>query len=247
MSLEKNLNTRKIMKKQMVNLMSILVAILFFSLPTFAQKTENRSVGSFNAVKISGDFNVIIQQGGSESVQISASGIDLQDIITEIEGGSLRIRTRNDNWSWKKDYDVDIVLTYKTLEGVTSSGSSRITTKNTIKSDNFDLTLSGSGKFKGSIETQKLEMTISGSGDIELSGSAKAQDVNISGSGDLEAIELKSSFAKIKISGSGNASVAVSEELDAKVSGSGDVRFAGNPQKQIFKTTGSGSIRKINR
>lgn len=235
------------MKKQMVNLIGILVAILFFGTATFAQKTEDRSVGSFNSVKISGGFNVTIQQGSSENVKISASGIDLQDIITEIEGGSLRIRTRNDNWSWKKDYDVDIVLTYKTLEGVTSSGSSRITTKNTIKSDNFDLTLSGSGKFKGSVETQKLEMSISGSGDIELSGSAKEQDVSISGSGDLEAMELKSSFAKIKISGSGNASVAVSEELDAKVSGSGDIRFAGNPQKQIFKSTGSGSIKKINR
>lgn len=235
------------MKKQMVNLIGILVAILSFSVATFAQKTEDRSVGSFSAVKISGDFNVIIQQGSSENVKISASGIDLQDIITEIEGGSLRIRTRNDNWSWKKDYDVDIVLTYKTLEGVTSSGSSRITTKNTIKSDNFDLTLSGSGKFKGSVETQKLEMSISGSGDIELSGSAKEQDISISGSGDLEAMELKSSFAKIKISGSGNASVAVSEELDARVSGSGDIRFAGNPQKQIIKTTGSGSIKKINR
>ena len=234
------------MKKQMVNLMSLLVTILFFSAATFAQKTEDRSVGSFNSVKISGGFNVIIQQGSSESVKISASGIDLQNIITEIEGGSLRIRTKNDNWNWKKDYDVDIVLTYKTLEAVTSSGSSLITTKNTIKSDNFDLTLSGSGKFKGSIETQKLEMSISGSGDIELSGSAKEQNIVISGSGNMEAMELKSSFAKIQISGSGNANLAVSEELEARVSGSGDIRFSGNPQKQIFKSTGSGSIKKIN-
>ncbi len=37
-----------------------------------------------------------------------------------------------------------------------------------------------------------------------------------------------------------------SEELEASVSGSGDIRFAGNPQKQIFKSSGSGFIKKIN-
>lgn len=238
------------MKKQMKKLVRILLIVLilgtFFCATTFAQKTENRNLNSFSSVKVSGGFEVVIQQGNKESIEITASGIDLQDIITEVEGGTLKVRTKNDSWSWKNNYEVSMVITYKALESFTSSGSSKVKTKSTIKSNQFELTLSGSGNFEGKIDTQKLAITISGSGDVELSGSAKEQSIELSGSGDVEALELQSSIAKIRITGSGNAKVSVSEQLDGQVSGSGDIRFAGNPEKQLFKTTGSGSIKKIN-
>ncbi|TAH18381.1 MAG: DUF2807 domain-containing protein [Cytophagales bacterium] len=238
------------MEKGMEKLVRIFLIVLmlgtFFCAATFAQKTEDRNLSSFSAVKVSGGFNVVIQQGNSEHIEITASGIDLQDIITEVEGGTLKIRTKNDSWNWKNKYEVSIVLTYKTLESVTSSGSSHIKTKSAIKNNQFELVLSGSGKFRGEVDTQKLAIVISGSGDVELSGSAKEQSIEVSGSGDVEALALQSSIAKIRITGSGNAKVSVSEQLDGRVSGSGDIRFAGNPEKQIFKTTGSGSIKKIN-
>ncbi len=237
------------MKKQWISLIPVFCISLIINLSAFAQKTEDRKVGAFNGVKIGGNFEVTMQKGSTENVKITASGIDLQDIITEIEGSTLRIRIRqeNGNWNWKNnDYDVEIVITYKELGAIASSGSSKITTNSVLKSESLEITLSGSGRFKGEVETQRLELNLSGSGDIDISGNAKEQEVSISGSGDVEAVELKSAVAKIKISGSGNAKVAVSEELDARVTGSGDIRFVGSPAKQIFKSTGSGSIRKIN-
>jgi hypothetical protein len=234
------------MKKQFVHLMIILFVSLLAQTTLLAQKTTERNLNSFEKVKIGGGFKVTIQQGSSENIKITASGIDLEDIITEVEGSTLNIRTRNDKWDWKNNYDVDIILTYKSIESISSSGSSKIYVKSKIKSTEFELRLSGSGKFEGEVEVERLEVSLSGSGDVEIAGSAKEQNISISGSGDVEAMELKASSTKISISGSGNAKVYASEELDARVTGSGDVRFAGNPQKQIFKSTGSGSIRKVN-
>jgi ethanolamine utilization protein EutQ (cupin superfamily) len=236
------------MKNKLVYGIFVFCSSLFINTLVFAQKAEERNVGSFKSVKIGGDFDVVVQKGSTESVKITASGIDLQDIITEIEGSTLRIGTRQENgsWNWKNNYDVDIVITYKELASIVSSGSSKITTNSAIKGEFLEITLSGSGKFRGEVQTQKLELTLSGSGDIDISGNVHAQNISISGSGDVEAVDLQSSVAKVKISGSGNAKVAVSDELDARVTGSGDIRFVGNPQKQIFKSTGSGAIKKIN-
>jgi hypothetical protein len=38
--------------------------------------------------------------------------------------------------------------------------------------------------------------------------------------------------------------VSVENELNAKISGSGDIKYRGNPDKQNFKTSGSGSVSK---
>ncbi len=236
------------MKKHLILQLMLVINIALVSQLVFAQKTEERKLNSFKAVKIGGSFNVILQEGNTESIKITASGIALDDVITENEGSTLSIRIQNDRWNSRTNYNytVDIVLTYKNLEKINSSGSSRIHAKSIIRSNDFDLVLSGSGKFKGGVETQRLNVALSGSGDIEINGSAKEQNISISGSGDVQAIDLKSSVTKIKISGSGNAKIHASEELEANISGSGDIRFAGNPQKQILKSAGSGSIKKIN-
>ena len=233
------------MKVQSIISWVVIVSSFLLSTTVFAQKTETRQFNSFNSVKIGGNFDVIIQQGSTPNVQITASGVDSKEIITEMRGDELVIRMEDDRWNWKNSYEVDIVITYTTLNGITSSGSSSVVTKSTIKSDNFKLRLSGSGKLKVKVETDELEASLSGSGDIELSGKAKRQDISISGSGDIEALDLSTNSTKISISGSGNAKVAVSEEIEAKVSGSGDIRYQGSPSKQIVKTTGSGSVRKI--
>jgi hypothetical protein len=51
---------------------------------------------------------------------------------------------------------------------------------------------------------------------------------------------------KVRISGSGNASVWANESIEAKISGSGDIDYRGNPNKEITKISGSGSINKVN-
>ena len=44
------------------------------------------------------------------------------------------------------------------------------------------------------------------------------------------------------VSGSGDIQVTASQSLKARVSGSGDISYRGNPEKQDFKTSGSGDI-----
>ena len=48
--------------------------------------------------------------------------------------------------------------------------------------------------------------------------------------------------SKVNLSGSGDIELHANEGLEARVTGSGDVRCFGDPERQITKVTGSGNI-----
>jgi hypothetical protein len=79
-----------------------------------------------------------------------------------------------------------------------------------------------------------------------VAGTAKKQSVNISGSSKIDAFDLKSEESEVSISGSGNVNINVTQSLEARVSGSGDIRYKGNPDIRNIHVSGSGNIKKVN-
>ncbi|HQV37276.1 MAG TPA: DUF2807 domain-containing protein, partial [Flavobacterium sp.] len=65
------------------------------------------------------------------------------------------------------------------------------------------------------------------------------------GSGDIKAFELVSENAKVNVSGSGDIKVNCTEFIEARVAGSGDIEYKGNPKKVDTKVAGSGTIKMI--
>ena len=66
----------------------------------------------------------------------------------------------------------------------------------------------------------------------------------ISGSGKYMGEDLRSETASVKVDGSGDATVWTTGSLDARVAGSGSVRYYGDPTTS-FSGTGSGKIRRV--
>ena len=50
--------------------------------------------------------------------------------------------------------------------------------------------------------------------------------------------------ADVSNSGSGSLMVSVKDKLEAELSGSGDIRYKGDPQEINLKSDGSGNIQK---
>jgi hypothetical protein len=125
------------------------------------------------------------------------------------------------------------------------SGSGDMTVRGNFAS--FSSDISGSGKIE-------MNATVSGAAAFEISGSGKAVatgkaprvEVDISGSGRVLAADLEASKCQVRISGSGSVEIHVKDELDAKISGSGSVRYLGNPAHVNTHSSGSGSVKKLN-
>ncbi len=230
------------MKGQIFFIFSFFLAIS--QVYVSAQQVDTRNVSSFDEVSVSGSLDVYLERGNNESVRIEVRGIDPSEIRTEVSGRKLKIYRQN-RIRWGGNVKGKIYITYRNLQGLQSSGSSDIYGDGHIDADRFKIGCSGSGNITlDDLNAEELDVHISGSSDIRLVGSVGSQELHISGSGDYDAFDLKCEKTTISISGSGNADVVAQKSLKVSVSGSGNIRYIGNPDYLDTSSSGSGSIRK---
>ena len=199
---------------------------------------ETRQVSNFDSISLSGSGEVIVTQGGSESLSIETDDNVIEYIEAEVEGGTLKLGFKN---------RVNIISTtklvfYVGVDDLTSlkiSGSGDFEADR-IEADRLEVDVSGSGDVQISdLIASEVSAEISGSGEIDLTGEVDAQEIKVSGSGKYLGGDLCSESVKVGVSGSGNATVCATERLDSSTSGSGSVNYYGQPAS--VNTSGSGS------
>jgi hypothetical protein len=206
--------------------------------------TEKRSTVGYDEISVSGFFDVVLVSGKEGAIEINAEENLMQYIKIEVDGTMLKISTeKNINISTNKE--IVVTVPFEQISYVSLSGSGDIETKNTIEAPKFIAKLSGSGEMNLDVKSQEFETNLSGSGDIELKGSADSFIAKISGSGDVNAFDLVTKKSNLTISGSGDMKVNCSENLYARISGSGNINYKGNPEIKDTKVSGSGDISKM--
>ena len=209
----------------------------------------DRHLSGFHAVDVAGSFDVYITQGSTESVKVEAPADIMSRIITEVDGGVLKIYNKHDtfNWGdlWGHHKKIVVYVVARDLNSVNLSGSGDAFFKDGIRANNLKLNISGSGDMTGRVDTKNLECNITGSGDMKLSGRTESSGVTLVGSGDYTARNLLTVNCAVRVSGSGDAQVNASERIDASVSGSGDVRYTGSAKLVNSRKNGSGDISRF--
>lgn len=208
-------------------------------------ETKTRSTADYDAIKVMGSFDVDLVSGKEGAIIVKAEE-NLQPYIkVEVEGNVLKIFTeKNKNISASMGKKIQITIPFEKISNVSLTGSGDVTAKNAIKSDIFTATLSGSGNLNLDVDSDTFNFTISGSGDAILKGNTANFKSKISGSGNVDATSLKAKNVDFTISGSGDSKIFCSDSLKARVSGSGDIKYKGDPKTRDVKVTGSGSISK---
>ena len=206
--------------------------------------TIERSVGDYDYVSVAGWFDVELVDGEEGEISLKGEENLLEYIKTEVKNGDLVIKTKKgvnlQPSSWKDGIVVTVPV--ESINGTSLSGSGDVIGKTTLKADDFKTSISGSGDIELDVEANTLKASMSGSGDIRLSGKATDFDVSVSGSGDIKAYDLQAEFVTAQVSGSADIKVTAKQSLKARVSGSGDISYKGNPKKIDTKSSGSGDI-----
>lgn len=208
--------------------------------------TIKRSVGAYDAIGLSGWFDVDLVAGTEGEITLEGESNLLEHIKTEVKNGKLSIKVEKGYnlkpSSW--DDGIRITVPVESVNSVALSGSGDIVGKTTIKTNNFKTAMSGSGDITLDIEANTIDASMSGSGDITLNGSTTDFEAAISGSGDIKAYGLEADNVDATVSGSADIKVTANKMLKARVSGSGDISYRGNPEKLDTKASGSGDISK---
>ncbi|MEN7549541.1 head GIN domain-containing protein [Rapidithrix thailandica] len=224
------------------NLITTSAFLFLLITSTYAQSTETRKLSSFEGVSIGGAFTVYLQEGNSPSIKIEASSEDISKIITEVKNGTLRVKVKPGS----RNVDGTLYITYsKNLSAISLSGACKVTTKSTLKGSTLALNGSGSGKYQLQLSVGELKANFSGSNQANLEGNAKRVNLNSSGSAKVYGSDLKVGDASIKLSGSGYVEMEINGDLQASISGSGKVRYKGNPTNVQMNVSGSGKVQKL--
>ncbi|MFD2824757.1 head GIN domain-containing protein [Lacinutrix iliipiscaria] len=205
--------------------------------------TITRTTSDYDGVSCAGSFDYILVEGEEGQITIEGEENLLNYIVTEVKGNKLIVKTENGiNLSTSFNKTIKITIPYKDISEVSLAGSGDLWNKGTIKASNLDISLAGSGDVVLNIEATSVEGSLAGSGDLTLKGRTTNLEASVAGSGDFHGFDLDADNTEVSVAGSGDAEVVSNTMLKARVSGSGDIEYKGNPSREDTKVNGSGDI-----
>lgn len=203
---------------------------------------QDRDVGSFSSIVLQSSADIVLI-ASSENIVVVEAQENLMELITvENENGTLVIGGHE---CFNNSQPVRISIGVNELESLTLQGSGSIIGEGLFNAGWLDIKLSGSGTITMDLSTEGLNAEINGSGDIHLKGFTDLLELNIFGSGDIDAFDLVSDEVIAKISGSGNANVNASKRMEATINGSGDIHYTGTATDIQTEVNGSGSVIQV--
>ena len=183
-------------------------------------------------------------QDSIASISVTGQSNILEILNLEVVSNELRIGFDKNCGSIKYD-DLEIYIHLPNLVSIDLSGSGNMKTTNEFQSNSFNMNISGSGNITAAVISSSLiNGNISGSGNIYLSGSTPIESFIVSGSGNIRSFALNSNNSSVNISGSGDVDVFVNEHLDARICGSGKIRYQGNATVST-SISGSGNVTHV--
>jgi len=205
--------------------------------------TEQRSISGVSEVVLKTSGDLTVEQNGTEALSVEGEDNILPLITTAVSGNRLTIDVKSGS-SFSNSRPLRFHLSVKDIDYLSTTGSGNIGMSG-VQSDRLQTEVAGSGNVTlTNVTAQNYTAKTTGSGGITASGSVEHQGVTGMGSGTYDGHDLQSKSAEVNLSGSGSATVRVSDTLDASVNGSGSVHYIGDP-KVTAQDHGSGEIAKV--
>lgn len=215
----------------MKNLLLVLPVVLAST--AYADDSESRDVGEFDAIHVRTGIHLTLTQGDRYTVTVIADNGDVEDVLTEVRHGRLDIGREEKRfwWSgasdWNERYRVEVTL--PVLEDLISSGGSRVEVDSQFSGDELNIKASGGSDIDFNGKYKSLEVTTSGGADVRLEGAVDELELRSSGGSDLDATRLEAQNADVRTSGGASVRLTVHNSLYARASGGSDIHYFGDP------------------
>ena len=201
------------------------------------------AVGNFTGIDIAGGYVMVYTSSHANAVTINMQEnlFDYLEVSVN-SSGVLRISsTRSFRTTSSNIPRIYVSAPY--LSEIHIGGA--LTTENwdTIRTESLFIHAAGAADASIDVEVEELELVLAGAGSFDLSGAADTVNFSLAGAGTINGEDLQTRVATVSIAGASNATVAVSDVLNATISGVGTIYYIGDPQ--INRTVaGIGSVRR---
>jgi len=228
---------------------------------------ENRNVGNFSAIQVSTGIILNFKQESPSSVKVIAEADKLQYIVTKVENGTLKVFVDNKGQKNLKFRNVTVNVSAPAMNDIKASSGAIFNAINEISEKNLRIDVSSGSVVNGdftvadraevelssgavvnsAIDTKNLLVKASSGAAANLSGSAGAGMIDGSSGAVCNAERLKFDTLETEATSGAIVSGYAIEQLKAKASSGGIIKYKGNPkiESEISKTSG-GALRAIN-
>jgi hypothetical protein len=234
-------------------ILSVFLLSLFYNL--LAQKTINdpnaepRSVGSFHGIEVATGIKLVLTEGSTEAVAVSADKVEYRDrIVTKVENGILKIHYESQVGAINKQNqskNLRAYVSYKTLDRLNVNTGAEVQIEGVLKSSSLDIKANTGGIVKGEIEITKLDVDQNTGSRISFTGKAEELDVEGDTGSRFMGEDLKVSNCTAEVGTGAQVIITVQKEISAKANTGGSIKFKGDSAIKNIKTGTGGSVSKI--
>lgn len=229
----------------MKNLITTSIFSLLIVSVLCAQEVETRSLATFDEVHIATGIQAKLQAGTENSIRISAEGIDIDRVTSQIKGGELIVKIKSNwkKWNFKRN-KVKAIITYAgTLDGLAASSGASLMAEDALLTDVMQLDCSSGANLEAQVIAKKVRADVSSGSTIEVSGSTDYLIVDSGSGARFEGYNLEAQEANVDGSSGSTIRINVSQHLDADVSSGASVKYKGSPDSKDVDKSSGGSVR----
>jgi hypothetical protein len=231
------------MKKYLFLSLFLMNSVFIFGQNNQDKTTERPDLTNFTKVLIDIPADVYIRQADSFRCRIDGAHRGLEDVKAEVKNGELSI-FRRDRHHWFGSIErIMVIIEAPNFERLDFSGVGKIIAENKLTGKN--LQIEGNGPLEmilDSIDYQHIDINFNGVGTISIGGKAVSATMELNGTGWIDAYHLSLETATCETNGIGNIHCNVRDELIARVSGIGGVRYRGTPKSLRKSVSGIGRV-----
>lgn len=221
---------------------SILVSVtLFFTVAGFAQQTVEKSIGSFETLKVFDLIEANLIPSTENKVVISGANPEEVNIVQS--GKTLKVRM-----NLQKSFngsDIEVNIYYTSIKVIDANEGCIITANNLIEQDQLELRTQEGAKIDAHLNVAFLKSRAVTGGIIETRGIAVNHDISIYTGAIFNGKNLQTEITTVQINAAGEANVKASQTVDAKIRAGGNVYVYGNPKTITENIALGGNLKRM--
>ena len=210
------------------------------SIFSFGIAQTEKNVGDFTKVTAFDKIDVNLIAGSENKVVLT--GVNSNEVEIVNNNGELKIRMP---FIKMTGYSVSASVYYQNLQAVEANEGSRITSKDSISTLNFDIICKEGSDIKlSNLQTERLKIRVSQGSIVTIIGAVKNQDILSNSGGKYDGQDCKTQQTYVTVNAGGIADVNASDLVDAKTRAGGEITIYGKPKQIIEKSVAGGTIKQ---
>jgi hypothetical protein len=212
-------------------------------------QAEKRTVSGFHGIDVGTGIELLLTEGNSEEVAVSAATAAFRDkIVTKVENGVLKIHYETKMGSVNKTREskyLKAYVSYKTFDWLHATTGAEVKINGVLKSSSLNLEANTGALVDGEVDINSFKISQHTGSKITLTGKADKLEIDGSTGSKFKGEELSTNSCTVQVSTGAIISVNAEKELQVKASTGGSVKYKGNPAMKEIKRNTGGSVNKI--